>query len=411
MLSDAKIRALRPREKPYKVSDGRGLYLIINPNGSKWWRFKYRFEGRERLLSLGTYPDTMLAHARERRDDDRKLLAKNVDPSAKRKAEKLARANTFKAIAEEWLNKGCPGGRKKRDKPLKTETITQLHHRLEKYVYPKIGRHPIASIAVADLRRLLERIGEGGTETDPLHETAHRVRSLCERIFRYALSTDRVERNIAADLRGTLESGEIKHFAAITEARPFGGLLRAIDGYEGQPSVMAALKLAPLLFVRPGELRKAEWREFDLDAARWLIPAERMKMGNEHIVPLSTQTVEILTELQAHTGEGKYLFPSLRSRERCMSENTLNACLRGLGYSKDEQTAHGFRSSASSLLHEQNYSPELIETQLAHQRPGVAGIYNRSHLLPQRKKMMQAWSDYCDGLKADKKAIVTALHG
>ncbi|MCH8290059.1 tyrosine-type recombinase/integrase [Candidatus Poribacteria bacterium] len=406
MLTDSAIKIAKPRQKPYKLFDGRGLFLLVSPNGTKAWRFKYIFAAREKLLSLGIYPDVSLKLARDNRDDYRKLVADNIDPSDVRKAEKFARANTFKTIAEEWLNKGCPGGRKTLDKPLKKETITQLRQRLEKYVYPKVGRRPIASIAVADLRRLLERISERGR-----HETAHRVRSLCERIFRYAIATDRAERNIAADLAGTLEAGETRHFPAITEAKSFGELLRAIGDYQGQPAVMAALKLAPLLFVRPGELRMAEWREFDLDAARWLIPAERMKMGSEHIVPLSTQAVGILTELQAHTGDGKYLFPSLRTRERYMSENTLNACLRRLGYSKNEATIHGFRSSASSLLHEQNYSPELIETQLAHHRPGVAGIYNRSHLLPQRKEMMQAWSDYCDGLKADKKATVTALHG
>ena len=256
---------------------------------------------------------------------------------------------------------------------------------------------PMVDITLADLRGVLTPIGKRGKQ-----ETAHRVRSLCERVYRYAIATERADRNIAADLKGTLAPAETKGFAAITEAKPFGALLKAIDGYDGQPATMAALKLAPLVFVRPIELRGAEWREFDLDAARWSIPDKRMKEGLPHVVPLSKQVIAIIGDLKPITGAGRYLFPSLRSPKRPISNNTLNAAMRRLGFSTEEMTAHGFRKSASTLLHEMGYSPDEIETQLAHKRPGVAGIYNKSHLLKQRTKMMQEWADYLDKLKRDE---------
>ena len=399
MLTVAGINRERSREKPFKLFDGRGLYLIVNPNESRWWRFKYRFKGKEKTISMGVYPDVGLAAAREKRDAARKIIAEQgIDPSVRRQAERTARiialADTFKAVAEEWLEAGCPGSTRTKGRPSK-ETVRQLRQRLTKYAYPRIGQMPIADITLVDLRGVLTPIGKRGK-----HETAHRIRSLCERIYRYAIATDRADRNIAADLKGTLAPTQTKGFAAITEAKPFGSLLNAIDTYEGQPATMAALKLAPLVFVRPIELRLAEWKEFDLDAARWSIPDKRMKEGRAHVVPLPRQAVEILCELQSISGGGKYLFPSLRSPKRPISDNTLNAALRRLGYSKEEMTAHGFRKSASTLLHELGYSPDEIETQLAHKRPGVAGIYNKSHLLKQRTEMMQAWADYLDTLKA-----------
>ncbi len=399
MLTIAGINHEKPREKPFKLFDERGLYLIVNPNESRWWRFKYRFNGKEKTISMGVYPDVGLAAARKKREAARTLIAEEgIDPSVQRQAERaaqiIAMADTFKAVAEEWLEAGCPGSTRTKGRPSK-ETVRQLRLRLTKYIYPRIGQMPIADITLADLRGVLTPIGKRGK-----HETAHRVRSLCERIYRYAIATERAYRNIAADLKGTLAPTETNGFAAITEAKPFGALLNAIDTYEGQPTTMAALKLAPLVFVRPVELRVAEWKEFDLSVARWSIPDKRMKEGRAHVVPLPRQAVEILAELQSISGGGKYLFPSLRSRKRPISDNTLNAALRRLGYSKEEMTAHGFRKSASTLLHELGYSPDEIETQLAHKRPGVAGIYNKSHLLRQRSEMMQAWADYLDKLKA-----------
>ncbi len=398
MLTKSKIDAAKPREKPYKLFDGRGLYIIINPNGRHWWRFKYRFGGSEKALALGVYPDVRLSAARKKRDDARRLIAeKGVDPAVSRKAAKTARtiaqAGTFKAVAEEWLDAGCPGSKRTKGRPSE-ETTRQLRLRLIKYVYPRIGHMPMVDITLADLRGVLTPIGKRGKQ-----ETAHRVRSLCERVYRYAIATERVDRKIAADLKGTPAPAEAKGFAAITEAKPFAALLNAIDGYEGQPATMTALKLAPLVFVRPIELRAAEWAEFDLDAARWSIPDKRMKERLPHVVPLSKQAIRIIRDMQPISGNSKYLFPSLRSRERPISDNTLNAALRRLGLSKEEMTAHGFRKSASTLLHEMGYSPDEIETQLAHKRPGVAGIYNKSHLLKQRTKMMQAWADYLDELK------------
>ena len=335
MLTDKALQALKPREKPYKKADERGLYVIVRPDGALWWRFKYRWQGREKLLSLGTYPDTGLKAARAKRDGARAVIAGGCNPSAERQAEKAATADTFEALAAEWLGK---------QQKLKPTTVEQLRHRLEKYAYPYIGRQPVASLAAPDVLVMLRRVESRGK-----HETAHRVRALVGRVFRYAVASGRAERDPTADLKGALTGKTSKHFAAITEKRGVGALLRAIDGYQGQPSVMAALKLAPLVFVRPGELRGAQWREFDFDHAEWLIPGERMKMGRDHIVPLSAQALEILDELQKHTGRGALLFTSLRHKERPISENTLNAALRSLGYSKDQQTAHGFRTSASSL--------------------------------------------------------------
>ena len=398
MLTKSKIDAAKPRERPYKLFDGRGLYIIINPNGRHWWRFKYRFDGLEKALALGVYPDVRLSAARKKRDDARRLIAEEgIDPAAQRKAAKTARiiaqADTFKAVAEEWLDAGCPGSKRTKGRPSE-ETTRQLRLRLIKYVYPRIGHMPMVDITLADLRGVLTPIGKRGK-----HETAHRVRSLCERVYRYAIATERADRNIAADLKGTLAPAEAKGFAAITEAKPFGALLKAIDEYEGQPATMAALKLAPLVFVRPIELRAAEWGEFDLDAARWSIPDKRMKERLPHVVPLSKQTIAIIEDLKPITGGGRYLFPSLRFPKRPISNNTLNAAMRRLCFSTEEMTAHGFRKSASTLLHEMGYSPDEIETQLAHKRPGVAGIYNKSHLLKQRTKMMQEWADYLDKLK------------
>jgi integrase len=386
MLTDKALKALRPRGKPYKRADEKGLYVLVRPDGALWWRFKYRWQRREKLLSLGIYPDTSLKLARDKRDDARSQLAGGVDPSVARRAEKRVEADSFEAVAREWLGKLS----------LKATTVEQLRHRLETYSFSQIGRYPIATITAADLLAMLRRIEARGT-----HETAHRVRSLVGRVFRYAVASGRAERDPSADLRGALASVDGRHFAALTDRKRVGDLLRAIDGYQGQPAVMAALKLAPLVFVRPGELRGAAWAEFDLKAGEWLIPAARMKMGRDHIVPLSTQALATLEDLKQHTATGVLLFPSLRAKDRPISENTLNACLRSLGYSKDEQTAHGFRSIASTLLHELGYASDVIELQLAHaEKNKTKAAYNRAERLTERRKMMQAWADYLDCLRA-----------
>ena len=395
MLTDTQIRGLKPKERPYKKTDSRGLYVITNPDGSRWWRFKYHYAGREKLLSLGTYPDTSLKLARDKRDDARTLLAENIDPSAKRQAEKAARTNTLNAIADEWFRAGCPGGK---NLHLKATTVGQLRQRFDKYLKPRLGAMPIATITVQGLRSVLLKMQDSGTL-----ETAHRVRALAERVFRYAIATGRAERNVAGDLRGTLAAVSTTHFAAITEPDEIGGLLRAIDGYQGQPSVMYALRMAPYVFVRPGELRGARWPEIDLSAATWVIPGTRMKMGRPHTVPLSKQVLAILKELYEITGEGELLFPGLRSRSRPISDNSLNAALRRLGYSKTEMTTHGFRTMASTRLHELGFESADIELQLAHlDRNQIRATYNRAQRLPKRRKMMQQWADYLVKLRGSK---------
>ena len=398
MLTDTKVRNAKPREKPYKLFDERGLFILVYPNSRRGWRFRYRYRGRERLISFGTYPDVSLKRAREKRDEARVLLADGVDPSAKRQAEKMAQADTFEAIAREWLALS---------EKATTNTIAKMRRRLEKYIFPRLGNHPIAEITAPDLLMELRRIEARGT-----HETAHRTRAACGRIFRYAIATGRAERDIAADLKGALVPVQVRSFAALTDPRRIGELLRAIDGYQGQPTVMAALRLAPLVFVRPGELRAAEWVEIDFDAAEWRIRAGRMKMKTEHLVPLSTQSIEILVDLKSLTGNGKFLFPSLRTRERPISENTLNAALRRLGYSKEEMTAHGFRSMASTRLNEMGFPPDVIELQLAHvERNKVRAAYNRAERLSERRKMMQAWADHLDVLRAGDNKVTALRQG
>jgi integrase len=392
VLNEAKIRSARPQERAYKLFDERGLFMLVTPTGGRLWRFRYRLGGVEKLLTLGAYPDVTLKRAREKRDDARKLVADGVDPSAKRQAEKAMQADTFEAIAREWLDL--------QSKSLAAETMEILGTRLKSFLYPYVGSRPIASITAQELLAALRRIEARGT-----NETAHRVRSLAGRVFRYAVATGRSQHDVAADLKDALAPVKSRNFASITEPARVGELLRAIGGYSGQPITALALKLAPLVFVRPGELRGAEWSEFDLEAAEWRIPAVRMKMGEQHIVPLSRQAVAILRELHILTGRGRYVFPSLLSVERPMSNNTINAALRRLGYDSDEQTGHGFRSLASTLLNEQGFPPDVIELQLAHQeRNKVRAAYNRATRLAERRQMMQTWADYLDGLRASGNA-------
>lgn len=365
-----------------------GLYLFVQPNGGRWWRFKYRFHGKEPQLSLGVYPEVSLKLARTRREEARRTVAQGIDPSAERKAAKEARQITFELVADEWL--GLQANK------LARVTYDKARWMLSMFIYPRLGSRPIAEITAPELLAALRVIEARGT-----HETAHRTKQRVGQVFRYAIATGRAERDISVDLRGALAPVVTTHHAAITDPVAIGHLLRAIDGYSGQPVTLAALKLAPLMFVRPGELRQAEWSEVNLDAAEWRIPAGRMKMREAHIVPLANQAIEIFRDLHPLTGRSRYVFPSLRSRDRPMSENTINAALRRLGYGHEEMTAHNFRAMASTCLNEHDWHPDVIELQLAHaERNKVRAAYNRSTRLADRKKMMQAWADNLDTLRA-----------
>jgi len=387
MLNDTRVRSAKSRDKAFKLSDERGLFLLVMPTGSRLWRLKYRINGREKLISLGAYPDVTLKRAREKRDAARRLIADGVDPSVQRQAERAALAHSFEGVAKEWLEL--------QTKSLAPETISILSARLDSGLYPYIGSRPIAAITAQEVLTALRRIEARGK-----HETAHRVRALAGRVLRYAVATGRAQRDVAADLKGALAPVKSKNFASVTDPVRVGELMRAIHSYSGYPVTALALKLAPLVFVRPGELRGAEWSEFDLENAEWRIPGERMKMGEPHLVPLSRQALAILQELQPLARGGRYLFPSLLTRDRPMSDNTINAALRRMGYTTEEQTGHGFRSMASTLLNEQGFAPDVIELQLAHtERNKVRAAYNRAQRLPERRKMMQAWADYLDRLR------------
>ncbi len=397
-LTDMRLRNAKPAEKPYKLFDGAGLYLHIMPAGGRYWRFKYRFGGKEKLLAFGTYPESSLSEARERRDEARALLRAGSDPSFVRREQKRAAeqgaVNTFEAVAREWYGKRLP--------ILAPATAEKIIRSLERDLFPWLGQRPIAEITAPELLATLRRV-EGRNAI----ETAHRVHQCCGQIFRYAVATGRAERNPSADLRGALAPVKTTHRAAITEPDGFAELLRAIDGYSGSFITASALRLAPLVFVRPGELRQAEWTEIDLERAEWRIPAARMKMRADHIVPLAQQSVAILRELQPLTGQGHFVFPSLRSVKRPMSDNTINAALRRLGYDKTQMTGHGFRAAASSMLNEQGWNGDVIERQLAHaERNKVRAAYNRAEHLHQRRSMMQAWADYLDALRDGRKVVI-----
>jgi len=387
-LTELEVRAAKPKPKPYKLYDEKGLFLLVKPTGARLWRFKYAYSGVERLLALGTYPEVPLKRARAKRDEARRLIADAVDPSAKRKAEKSARAETFAAVSEEWLET--------KKKTLTDGTWARDRDQLVKLVGPYLGNRPVAQIEAPELLAVLKRLEKRG-----VRDTAHRVRAVCGRVFRYAIATGRAKRDPSADLKGALAPKATKNYAAITDPTKVGQLMRAISEYDGQRATHAALRLAPYVFVRPGELRAAEWTEFDLESAEWHIPGERMKMGETHIVPLSRQAVTILRELQPLTSTNRHVFPAIGRQSRPLSENTLGAALRRIGYSSDEMTAHGFRTLASTLLNEQGWHPDLIELQLAHkERNKVRAAYNRAQRLAERRQMMQAWADYLDGLRA-----------
>jgi len=397
-LTDSAIRATKPADKPIKLFDERGLLLLVDPSGGKWWRFRYRFDGKHKSLSMGVYPDVSLAKARERRDEARKLLADGIDPSKNRKAQKAARAdrnaNSFEVVAREWFAKF---------KPNWVEAHSdKVIRRLERDVFPWIGGDPIAEVRAPDLLACLRRVESRGTV-----ETAHRALQSCGQIFRYAVATGRAERDPSGDLRGALSTVKGTHLASIIEPTAVGGLLRACDDYQGSFVTKCALRLAPLVFVRPGELRKAEWMEIDLERAEWNIPAERMKMREPHLVPLSTQAVAILRELQALTGGRRYVFPGARTNGRPMSDNAILAALRRMGFAKDEMSGHGFRAMARTILDEVlGVRPDFIEHQLAHAvRDPNGRAYNRTAHLTERRKMMQQWADYLDKLKTGADVI------
>jgi len=395
-LTNIKIKNAKPRikpdgsttTKPYRLSDEKGLYLEVAPNGGKWWRLKYRIGGKEKRLSLGVYPDVSLKDARAHRDEFRKQIANGIDPSHIRKAEKKSTSaqNSFETIAREWHTKFSANWTA--DHAARTLT------RIKNDAFPWIGNKNINDISAPELLTVLRRVENRGAL-----ETAHRINQICGQIFRYAIATGRAERDPAADLKGALPPTRPKHHASIVEPKKIGELLRAINEYSGSFITSTALKLSPLLFVRPGELRQAEWSEIDLEIAEWRIPPEKMKMRTLHIVPLSTQAIQLLKEIQPLTGRDNYVFPSNRTVTRPMSNNTITAALRRLGYTKEEMTAHGFRSMASTLLNEQGWNRDAIERQLAHsERDGVRAAYNYAQYLPERKKMMQAWADYLDTL-------------
>lgn len=397
-LTDTAVKNAKPGVKPAKMYDERGLFLIVTPAGGKWWRFRYRFDDKEKLLSLGVYPDVSLKDARQRRDDARKLLANSIDPGENRKAVKATKteraANSFEVTAREWFSKKSKGWA--------ASNADKIIKRLENDAFPWLGTRPITEITPPELLKVLRRIEERGAV-----ESAHRLRNYCSSIFRYAIATGRAERDASADLRGALPPSVTQHRAAITDPKAIGELLRAIDGYQGSFVTKCALRLAPLVFVRPGELRKAEWAEIDLDKAEWNIPAERMKMRDPHLVPLSTQAIEILRELHAMTGGGRYVFPGARTNGRPMSDNAVLAALRRMGYAKDEMSGHGFRAMARTILDEVlGVRPDFIEHQLAHAvRDPNGRAYNRTAHLAERRKMMQQWADYLDKLKAGAEVI------
>jgi len=396
-LTDMKIVKARKQKKSQTMFDGDGLYLLITPTGGKLWRFKYRFAGKGQLLALGTYPEVSLADARERRASARKQLANGIDPGSVKKAQKQAdteETETFEVVAREWHTKFTPTW-------AASHADTTIS-RMERDLFPWIGKRPISEIKAPELLGALRRVESRGAL-----ESARRVKIIAGQVFRYAVATGRAERDPSGDLKGALAPPQEKHHAAVIDPKEVAPLLRALEGYKGSFVVKCALRLAPLLFVRPGELRHAEWAEIDLDEAVWNIPAHKMKMKEPHLVPLSSQSVLILTELTELTGASRYVFPSERSTTRPMSENTILAALRRMGYDKDTMTGHGFRAMARTILDEVlQVRPDFIEHQLAHAvRDPNGRAYNRTSHLVERRKMMQTWADYLDKLKAGAEVI------
>ncbi len=400
-LTDMAVRNAKGKDKPYKLTVGAGLYLHVMPSGARYWRMKYRFDGKEKLLSIGVYPEISLKEAIGKRNSARVELREGKDPSEQRQLvklkSKLSADTKFEAIAIEWWDTR---------QDLAPTTREKAKWMLETYAFPWLGKRQVEEITTAEVLAVLRRL-----ESQEKIESTQRLRQICGQVFRYAVATGRLDRDPTSALRGALKTVKNRHYAAITDSVKVGELLRAIEGYSGQFVTLCALKLAPLVFTRPGELRKAEWSEFNLETAHWNIPGEKMKMGIAHVVPLSKQAVAVLKELGPVTGRGRYVFPSIRNARDPMSENTVNAALRRLGYGTDDMTGHGFRSMASTLLHEMGWTSDAIERQLAHsERNPIKAAYNRAEHLPERRKMMQAWADYLDELKAsDRKVRLKAV--
>lgn len=397
MLTEVAVKRAKPTDKPYRLSDGGGMFLEVRPNGSKYWRMAYRFGGKQKLLALGVYPDVGLKDARDRRDEARKLLAAGVDPGESKKAAKIAKAggDSFEAITREFMAN-------------KSSSWSASHHRhvrecFERDVFPWIGSTPIKELGPVEVLTMLRRITARGAL-----ETAARTRQFVGQAFRYAVATGRADRDPTGDLRGALPSPTKGHFSALTDPREVGEMLRALDRYSGTHVVRIALQLAPLVMVRPANLAQMEWSELDLDAGEWRIPAEKMKARAAHFVPLSKQAVALLREIYPLSGDGRYVFPSATNAEASMSRETLGASMRRLGLT-DRQTAHGLRTTASTILHEQGFNSDVIERQLAHaERNKVKAAYCRAEFLPERRKMMQAWADYLDRLKHGAEVIPLA---
>lgn len=386
------IKNARPRAKAYKLFDERSLFLLIAPTGSKYWRLKYRYLGKDKVLALGVWPEVSLAEAREKRDATRKLIADGIDPAAEKKLRRMRAqfdaGNSFKSVAEEWITKITREGRA-------AITIEKVQWLLG-MAYPLIGSRPINQIEALEVLAVLRKLEATGR-----YESARRMRSVISRILRYGIATGRAQRDVAADLRGAIVVPKTRHYAAITNPKDVGELLRGIEEFSGYGITRYALRMSPHVFVRPGELRRAEWSEFDFDRAIWSIPAEKMKMRWPHRVPLSGQVLALLDEVRPLTGHSPYVFPACHTWKRPMSENTITFALRRMGYSKEEMTAHGFRAMAATLLNEMGiWNPDAIERQLAHlENNGVRRAYARGQYWEERVRMMQHWSDYLDRLR------------
>lgn len=399
-LTDIAVRNAKGREKPYKMADGGGLYLLVKTNGARYWRFDYRFEDARKTLAIGVYPKVDLKTARTKHQAAQQQIEDGKDPGAEKKREKTEaleeaaeQANTFAAVADQWFQVRIVGEDKGERTCAKMTWLLGL-------AKADLGDKLVTEIKPSEVLRVLKKV-----EAQGHNETAFRLRSTISRVFRYAIAHDMTDRNPAGDLQEALTAPVVEHHAGITDPRKLGPLLRAIDGYQGEPTTVAALKLAPYLFLRPGELRMGEWHEVNWNARQWRIPGDRMKMKLDHIVPLSEQAFAMLKAIHPLTGQGRFIFPSLQKGDRPLSENTLNGALIRLGYDRDEQTPHGFRTTASTLLNENGWNSDWIEKQLAHEeRNKVRGSYNAAQYLPDRTRMMQWWANYLDGLKSGAQA-------
>ncbi|MDP2180352.1 tyrosine-type recombinase/integrase [Methylicorpusculum sp.] len=398
MLTDGEIRKVKPKENPYKLSDSGGLFLYVAVTGSKLWRLNYRFNGKQKTLSLGSYPLISLSEARTKAAEAKKQIINGIDPSAAKKAliasNIAAQVNSFEVLAREWHETHMKS---------KSESHSKKVLRfLELDVFPWLGKMAITHIEAPDILSVLRRIESRGA-----NDIAHRTKQIIGQVFRYAIATGRATKNPAPDLQGALKPVTVTHYAAITEPEKIGQLLRAVEGYKGGYITKCALKLSFLVMLRPGEIRNAEWKEIDLERKEWRIPAEKMKMKSEHIVPLSNQSLTIFKEIQNLTGSGRYVFPGARTKDRPMSENTISGALKRLDFSGEEMTAHGFRAMASTRLNEAHlFHPDAIERQLAHgEKDSVRAAYHRAQYLPERIKMLQWWADYLDTLKNNQNVV------